>query len=100
MILGGFTNSMTATVLKFDSNNINNAPIQVESMLDARRSHACTIFNSALHDKRPIIIVAGADDFYDRSKSNTAEVLDFTQEGTTWQESNLIFAYIISLLSF
>ena len=67
-------------------------------MIHIRSSHACTIFKSALHDERPIIIVAGS---WDLSGSTvTAEVLDFTQEGTSWQESNLIFATIIYFFIF
>ena len=86
----------TATVLKFNSIELNNNPVEMESMLYSRQTHACTIFKSALHDNRPIIIVAGSYDYFDRSKSsNIAEVLDFTQEGTSWQESNLIFISII-----
>ena len=78
----------TATVLKFISSNIKNKPVEMESMLYPRKYHACTIFKSALHDNRPIIIVAGSYDYFcDRCESNTAEVLDFTQEGTSWQES-------------
>ena len=97
LILGGNIKSerTTATVLKFNSNNIKNKPVEMESMLYSRYGHACTIFKSALHDNRPIIIVAGSYTYYARSESNTAEVLDFTLEGTSWQESNLIFADII-----
>ena len=66
-------------------------------MLYSRDYHACTLFKSALHDERPIIIVAGSND---GSGEKTAEVWDFTQEGTSWQESNLIFATIIYFFHF
>ena len=74
----------TATVLKFNSSSLNSNPMELESMLHGRSIHACTIFKSVLHDERPIIIVAGSWS----SIGNTAEVLDFTQEGASWQESN------------
>ena len=85
MIIGGSIGSRTATVMKFDSNDLNKAPEQVESMLDARIYHACTIFNSALHDGRPLAIVAGGF-----GASEKAEIWDFTKEGTSWQQSNII----------
>ena len=91
MIIGGFIGSIgyTATVLKYDSNNINKAPEQLETMLDKRIGHACTIFNSALHDGRPLAIVAGG---YNESGSHLikAEIWDFTKEDTSWQQSNII----------
>ena len=82
---------MTATVLKFDSNDLNKAPVQVESMLNERYRHACTIFNSALHDGRPLAIVAGGS-----GASKKAEIWDFTKEGTTWHQGIIIFTFIIS----
>ena len=60
----------------------------MESMLYERFDHGCTIFKSILYDERPLLIAAGS---WDGSGSNTAEVLDFTTEGATWQESNYIF---------
>ena len=56
-------------------------------MVHSRWNHACTTFSSALHDGRPIIIVAGSGS---KSASKSAEILDFTKEGTSWQKSNLI----------
>ena len=98
MIIGGYlasgSSGTTDTVLKYDSNNLNNDPIQMEPMLTIRSRHACTIFNSALHDGRPILIVASG---IGSSIDNTAEILDFLKEGTSWQECNIIF--IISTLS-
>merc|ERR1712156_1055258 len=84
LIIGGsIGGSATATVLKFESNNINNAPIQVESMLNERSGLACTIFNSALHENRPIAIAAGS---WDGAGSWNGEIWDFTEEGTSWQQ--------------
>ena len=96
MIIGGYIGSFTATVLKFDSDDLNKAPVQVESMLNERSSHACTIFNSALHDGRPLAIVAGG---YDATPLNKAEIWDFTKEDTSWQQSNIILlTYYLFLL--
>jgi len=80
-IIGGYTNQKTNTVLQYKTGNINETPIQVASMVHARRDHACTIFNSPAHNGRPVAIVAGGG-----RSSNTAEILDFTQEGSSWQE--------------
>ena len=91
LIIGGLTESgFTDTVLKYDSSNLNNDPLQMESMLYVRGNHACTIYNSALHDGRAIAIIAGGD-------SSKAEIWDFTKDGTSWQQSNIIFASIIFL---
>ena len=99
MIIGGYIpESTTATVLKFDSNDLNKAPVQVESMLNGRENHACTIFNSALHDGRPLAIVAGG--WPVGSASKKAEIWDFTKEGTSWQQGNIIFIFIISFLKY
>merc|ERR1712062_508427 len=82
-IIGGLTNGIINTVLKYKSSNINETPIQIASMVHARRAHACTIFNSPAHNGRPVAIVAGS---YGGSGMKTAEILDFTQEGSSWQE--------------
>ena len=86
---------LTATVLKYNSSNLNNDPIQMQSMVYKRYGHACTVFKSPLHDGRSIAIVAGGSG----SGSNKAEVLDFTQDGASWQESNLIFDSVLSKIS-
>ena len=97
MIIGGVISGSYATVLKFDSNDLNKAPEQVESMLNGRYHHACTIFNSALHDGRPIAIVAGGHG--SGSTSRKAEIWDFTKDGTSWQQSNIILlTYYLFLL--
>lgn len=71
--------------------------MEAESMVHKREYHACTTFNSKLHDGRIVMIVAGGDD---GSGDNSAEIWDFTQEGTSWEKSNLIFAFILSILIF
>ena len=94
MISGGFLESgVISSVLLYETNNINNGHVDVASMTYERSSHACTIFKSPLHDGRPVAIVAGG---YGSPK--TAEILDFTEDGSTWQKSKLIFALLSILL--
>ena len=95
MITGGWTDSDTAMVLEYDSSNLYNEPRKLKSMLYSREEHACTIFNSMLHDGRPILLVAGSNGVLG---ANKAEFFDYTKEGSSWQESNLIFAFISSAL--
>ena len=93
MLIGGNLDSgETATVLKYNSSNLNNDPIQMQSMVHERAYHACTVFKSPLHDGRSIAIVAGGC-----CLSNKAEVLDFTQDGASWQESNVNFDSVLSV---
>jgi hypothetical protein len=76
----------TNTVLKFESNNLNNGPIEEKSMVHVRAYPACTIFRSKAHNGRSIAIVAGSNGGNRGSERNTAEIWDFTQDGTSWQE--------------
>ena len=85
-----------AEVLQYDSKNLYNEPEKMKSMIYERSTHACTIFNSILHDGRPILLAAGG--WVGGSGGNTAEMFDFTKEGSSWQESNLIFAFISSVV--
>ena len=64
-------------------------------MVYERSSHACTVFKSPLHDGRSIAIVAGGDGY--GSVGYKAEVLDFTQDGASWQESNVNFDSVLSV---
>ena len=64
----------------------------MQSMLHKRYGHSCTIFKSPLHDGRSIAIVAGG---CCGSVENKAEVLDFTQDGASWQESKIIYVSIL-----
>ena len=94
MLIGGvLASGRTATVLKFNSNSLNNYPVQVQSMVYERSSVACSVFKSLLHDGRSIAIVAGGSG----SGSNKAEVLDFTQDDASWQESNVNFNSALSV---
>ena len=94
MISGGRLESgRTSSVLLYETNNINNGHVNVASMTYARDSHACTIFKSPLHDGRPVAIVAGG-----WGSPITAEILDFTEDGSTWKKSKLIFVLLLILL--
>jgi len=73
----------TNTVMRFDSNNLNNGPTYAKSMVYERSSFACTIFKSSAHNGRPVVIAAGS---YGESGADKAEIWDFNQKGTTWQE--------------
>ena len=83
----------TASVLKYNSSNLDSKPEEMESMLYVRSSHACSLFKSKLNEGRPILLAASG--FGPGEK--TAEILDFTKEGSSWQESNLTFASILSV---
>ena len=65
----------------------------MQSMVYERSSHTCTVFKSPLHDGRSIAIVAGGYG----SGPNKAEVLDFTQDEASWQESNFNFDSVLSV---
>ena len=79
------------SVWKFDSNNLNNPPFEMPSMVYNRFGAACTVFNSSLHGGRPVLIVVGSTWYFGDSKPKTAEILDYTVSGASWQESNFIF---------
>ena len=97
LISGGYLNSgITNTVMRFDSNNLNNGHTYVKSMVYERSTFACTIFKSSAHNGRPVAIAAGS--FYGADGADKAEIWDFSQEGTTWQESKIIFALVLPLL--
>ena len=80
------------SVLIYDSRNFNgthfNKGPTAKEMETKRSHHSCTIFNSKYHDDRPVAIVAGGG-------SNTAEVLDFTCEKSTWISSKGLSIYEI-----
>ena len=48
---------------------------------------ACTIFNSAMHENRPVV-------FAGTTSENKAQLLDYTI-GNTWEESKHEFRFII-----
>ena len=81
------------SVWRFDSNNLNNPPYEMPSMVYEKSNAACTVFNSSLHGGRPVLIVVGSMEWGSTgfSVSRTAEILDYTVSGATWQGSNFIF---------
>ena len=79
--------------MQYDINDINSEPTLVASMIYSRESHACTIFYSPAHDERSVVIVAGGSG----NSENTAEIWDYTNEGSTWKESKL-FSTISSFI--
>ena len=81
------------SVWKFHSNNLNNPPSEMPSMVYGRYGAACAVFNSSLHGGRPVLIVVGSGEIKGSgwSASKTAEILDYTVSGASWQESNFIF---------
>ena len=81
------------SVLQYDRNDINIEPTEVVSMIYSRGYHTCTIFYSPAHDGRSVVIVAGGSG----NSENTAEIWDYTNEGSTWKESKL-FSTISSLI--
>ena len=78
----------TASVLVYDVDDLYGDPIET-SMVNSREDHACTIFQSVLHQGRPVAIVAGG--YLYPNVLTTAELWDFTQEGTSWVSSKIIF---------
>ena len=86
---GSLTSGVTSSVLKYQSNNVHNGHISMPSMVHERSFHACSIFRSPAHNGRPVAIAAGS---WSGSGSNTAEVLDYTITGSSWQSSKQIFA--------
>ena len=81
------------SVWKFDLDNLHTRHYEMPSMVYERSGAACTVYNSSLHGGRPVLIVVGSHWFSPSgySVSKTAEILDYTVEGASWQESNFIF---------
>ena len=61
-------------------------------MLYGRNNHACAIFNSPIHEGRPVVIVAGGQSL-SWEENVTTEIWDYTKEGTTWEESKEILHF-------
>ena len=96
-ISGGYLPSATVTdsVLVYDSNNLYGDPIE-STMVNARSSHACTIFLSEIHEGRPVAIVAGGSSW---SVETKAEVWDYTQKGSSWVASKIISTLMYNTFS-
>ena len=94
LVSGGWALGRTKDVLRFDSNNLNNDPVEIEKMVEPRYRAGCSIFKSSVNGGRPVIIaVGGFSGFSDLE--DTAEVWDFTREGTTWQLSKIKFCLLM-----
>ena len=52
-----------------------------------RENAACTIFKSPNHGNRPVVFVGGG------KEQKTAEILDYSQSGATWEEGKLKTVY-------
>ena len=67
-------------------------------MIHVRAAPACTIFYSPAHDGRSVVIVAGGlDNGY---TLDTAEIWDYTTEGSKWEESKIIFTIPLVILNY
>ena len=84
LVTGGYTgshqSSITNGVIIFDTNN-SFSYIEGPNMIEVRSNHACSIILSPAHEGRPLAIMAG---------KTTAEVLDFSIQGSKWQPSEYI----------
>ena len=55
------------------------------SLLVRRSFQACVVFNSPLHNDRPVVLVAGGDRDGKYTGKATMEVLDFTKDNAVWE---------------
>ena len=78
MIVGGYPSQNYKRVLIFDSTDKSYTP--GPDLLYTRFHAGCTVFNSAKHSNRPVVLAAGG------SVSGTAEVFDYTNTNA-WEES-------------
>ena len=74
MIIGGYS-----PVLVFDT--ADNSYTTGPSMSYSRKSLACTLFHSDLHNGRPVVLAAGG------RYQKTAEVYDYTTNSNQWETS-------------
>ena len=83
MLLGG-AYPEKKSVIRFDpaTETFNTS---MPSMRFDRYSFGCTVFNSAMHDNREVVLAVGGDG------ESSAEVLDHTQPNAQWTASNYSF---------
>jgi hypothetical protein len=83
MLLGG-PYPENKSVIRFDpaTETFNTS---MPSMRFDRYSFGCTVFNSAMHDNREVVLAVGGDG------ESSAEVLDHTQPNAQWTASNYSF---------
>ena len=77
MIIGDNVKSQKVLVYDPKTNVFSEGP----TLLEKRRNAACTLFQSAKHDGRPVVLAAGGYD------GRTAEILDYSKENATWERS-------------
>ena len=84
MVLGGGPSSKVwKSAIEFDP--INGSFRSLPSLTSKRTSvFGCAVFNSSFHGGRPVVLAAGG------KYQATAEILDFTQPGSTWSQSKII----------
>ena len=82
MILGAdnaFGNRKTVTIYDIITNTFSSGV----KMNYNRENAACTIFKSPNHGNRPVVFVGGG------KEQRTAEILDYSQSGATWEKGKL-----------
>ena len=87
MIMGGMPKESLKSVIIFDPDT-NSFDTSVPSLIHERNDFACVVFNSPLHEMRPVVLAIGGE-----SDEGTAEIYDFTYPGSTWLESNISFTF-------
>ena len=84
LVIGGVSSSdIGRSVIIFDSSN-DFSHEEGASMIYKRFDHACSTMVSAAHGGRTVAVVAGGDG------QDTAEILDYTIPGSTWQLSEYL----------
>ena len=81
MILGGLPSSNLK--LTWIVNLTDSSIVAGPSLLFDRQYSACTLFNSPMHENRPVVLVAGGGG----NSSRTVEILDYTDSMAVWTES-------------
>ena len=81
--------------MKYNRNDIFNGHVEVAPLNRERSWHACTIFNSAVHDGRSVAIVAGGT----LSRKDT-EIWDYSVEGSKWQTSTSVLNIVFETWTF
>ena len=74
-----WTHDDAKTVLFYDP--IANDFVEGPPMNSDRTTLACTLFNSPMHDNRPVVLALGG------FAGVTAEILDYSVVGTEWEYS-------------
>ena len=94
MVIGGYPSSdVGRSVIIFDSSN-DFSHEDGPSLINKRGSHACSTMASPAHEGRTVAVVAGGKEDGQWTMAggygdggDTAEILDYTMPGSTWQLS-------------